>query len=105
MTQIQLSKILASLFTIFLITSCAGCAGKPVTLVNIDMKHNAGHVEKIVDVDQKKCKLISETQPPVPLQYNTGKINPMFDKGFWISEQDYFTMYKAWLKDCKDKTK
>lgn len=100
MTRTQLLKNVASLFTIFLITSCAG---KPVTLVNIDMEKNVGYVEKIVDVDQKNCKLKSETQPNIPLQYNNGAINPIFNKGFWISEEDYFTLYKAWLKDCKEK--
>lgn len=67
------------------------------------MKNNTGHVEKIVDVDQKKCKLISETQPRIPLQYNDGTINKQFDGGFWISKDDYFTLYEAWLKDCKGK--
>lgn len=102
MTLILPLKIALSLFTICLITNCAG---KPVTLVNIDMEKNVGYVEKIVDVDNKKCKLISETQPPIPLQYNNGTMNKTFHQGFWISKEDYFTLYEAWLKDCKNKAK
>lgn len=83
----------------------ASCNQKPITLVNIDMKHNVGHVEKIIDVDEKQCKLISETQPRVTLQHSDGSINKMFDGGIWISKDDYFTLYEAWLKDCKGSKK
>lgn len=92
--------ILASLFTILLTVSCGK---KPVTLVNFDTKNNTGHVEKIIEVDQKTCKFKSETQPKVPLQTEDGSINKMFDGGIWVSKDDYLAMYEAWLKDCKKK--
>lgn len=78
----------------------ASCAGKPVTLVSIDMQRGVGHREKITDVNKKECKIVSEKLQPVPLVVNNG-MNPMFDKGFWISEDDFYTLYNAWLKDCK----
>lgn len=92
--------ILVSLFTILLTVSCGK---KPVTLVNFDVKNNTGHVEKIIEVDQKTCKFKSETQPKIPLQTEDGLINKIFDEGIWISKADYFAMYEAWLKDCKKK--
>jgi hypothetical protein len=66
------------------------------------MQKNVGYREKITDVNKKECKLVSEKLAPVPLQYNNGTINPYFDKGMWISKDDFFTLYEAWLKDCKD---
>lgn len=79
------------------------CAGKPVTLVQIDLKNNRGNPQKIIEVDDKKCELKSERLPPIPLQYSTGAINPYLDQGVWVSKDDFFRLYELWLRDCKNK--
>lgn len=55
-------------------------------------------------MNKKECKLVTEKLAPVPLQYNDGIINPYFDKGIWISNDDFLTLYEAWLKDCKSES-
>lgn len=78
------------------------CAGKPVTLVQFDVRHNQGNVKRIDKVDQKTCTFQETKLPPIPLMTSPGQINKSLDAGVWVSKDDFFRLYEAWLRDCRN---